>query len=1040
MIRWCVSRPAVAASASLALLVAGTMASVRLPLATRTTVELRQLHVGSRWVGAAPELMEMHVTAPIEAVVQGIRGVRSTSSESREGTSSITITLAPDADLQLARLAVLERIEVLRRSFPPGAETPEVGDVVPEDLQEAPLLRVLLTGPYTRGALQRVASTAIVPRINALPGVAGTSVLGGTRLGVSVSFDAATLRRLGIAPDALTDAVRQARLVAALGEQRLGSSVRRVVLRDQPESVEALRALPVLGPGGRVIRLGDVATIRPEEDARNAFFRIDGFPALAFAVRREAGADAVQTATRVRAALAELAATLPAGMRTEVDADGSREIAEELRDLLRRGGIAAAAVVVVLALTLRNVRGVLLVMGSAALSVAGTALALFLLGIPSNSLTLAGLGMGIGMLVQNAVVVVERLRRVPDDAASRADAGRRILPAVLGSTLTTCVVLLPFLYLQGNARAAFVPFAAAFLLGLGWSVVAAVLVVPALAEGHGMRDHAWPKGRRLYGRVLTRLLRARWLVLGVLIVGLGTLGWGFVTKVPRSALGTYGPEERTTVSAFLRFPRGSDPATLDAAMQELEQVVIGRPGVEDVTAFSVDGARAQLTATIAREAAFTTVPEQVEGLLIERSLLLGGAGVSVVGRGPGFFSGGAGGQVASRLKVTGYSYAGVERLALDLKARLTRIPRVVSVNANAGALWGDARAWYVSLDPDRAALRRFGLSTRDFAAAVAREVRGAVAEQRLEIGGEELPVSVKAAGVRERSLEALRDAIVPTASRAPARIGDLAIVGEREGLGGISRENQRYVRIVSYEMRGTQERVRQTNDAFLASITVPPGYAVGLAPLGYEDDDASRRRLWLVFGVGVVLVVLVVAMVFDSAWAAAMVLLSLPVPLGGVAAAFWATGTAFTREAAVGVILVVGLAVHQSILLLDGIMRGRRSSPEDDSRPGRALTAAVLWRVAMERSAMIMLVTLTTLASLIPMAVGTDTTTLFGAIALAMTGGTIFGTLGAMLALPVLVLPLARTRRAAPSLTPPAADAPAPAGPAEAASAAPRAR
>ena len=150
---------------------------------------------------------------------------------------------------------------------------------------------------------------------------------------------------------------------------------------------------------------------------------------------------------------------------------------------------------IVLALLLRNARAVALVMASAAVAVAGTALGLFLLGIPANLLTLAGLGMGIGILVHNGVIVVSRLGTQPDTPDGRAIAARRILPAVVGSTMTTGIVLLPFLYLQGDARAAFVPFAAAFALALGWSVVSAVLLVPALGQGHGVRQAHWPRAR-----------------------------------------------------------------------------------------------------------------------------------------------------------------------------------------------------------------------------------------------------------------------------------------------------------------------------------------------------------------------------------------------------------------------------------------------------------------------------------------------------------------------------------------------------------------
>ena len=1011
MIHWAVSRPAVVWAATFALILSGAMAFTRLALATKTTVELPRLQVTASWLGASAELMEMHITSPVEAAVQGVRGVRRTSSESRDGSARLTVELDPTADVQLARLSILERLELLRKDFPPGSTPPSVSNYVPEELSEAPLLRVALTGPYTKGALQKIADEQITPRVGAVPGVSAVSVFGGTQFGVSVTYDAGLLRQLNIDPALLSQAVAQARQVAALGVERLGASIRQVVLRDQPHALEDLQALPIRAPGGRLFRLGELSTIRPEEDARNAFFRINGFPAIAFTVVRGAGADAIKTAKAVRATLAELEPQLPAGVHYEVNADDSIELARELRDLLIRGAIAFGAVMLVLVVMLRKGRAVALVMASAAISITGTALGLYVLKIPANTLTLAGLGMGIGVLVQNALVVVERLRAAPDTPDGRVGVGERMFPAVLGSTLTTCVVLFPFLYLQGNARAAFAPFAAAFVLGLGWSVVGAILVIPALSARHGIAAKTWPRAQRFYGVLLVRLLRWRWAVLPMVVAGLAVLTWGFVKKVPRFAFGRYGGEVRTTIGVYLSFPRGSDPATLDVAMQDLERVVLNRPGVEDVVARSFGGGSADMSVTIARAAELSALPAELEDALTQRAVYIGGAAISVRGQGPGFSSGGGGGAFSTyRIKVLGYSYAGVERVALDLKSRLERIARVRDVNVNSASFYGGGKTWVVTLEPDRAALARFGVTARDFAAAVSREVRGAVGQQRLEIGGEELPVSLKSSGARERSLDELRAAIVPTRRQSPVRIGDLAVVDEREALGTISREDQQYVRIVSYDFRGPAKLADQTHKAFMTSIVVPPGYSVGNAEYGFGNVDDSEKGLWLVFGIGIALVVLAVAMVFDSAWAAAMVFLSLPIALGGVIAAFWVMKAAFTREAAVGVILVVGLAVHQSILLIDGVMRRRRQTA-DGARRNLPLTATAIWRAAMERSAMIVLVTLTTLASLVPLAVGTDANSLFGAIALATVGGTVFGTLGAMVVVPVMLLPMRRSTR-----------------------------
>ncbi|MGH7658243.1 MAG: efflux RND transporter permease subunit [Gemmatimonadales bacterium] len=380
---------------------------------------------------------------------------------------------------------------------------------------------------------------------------------------------------------------------------------------------------------------------------------------------------------------------------------------------------------------------------------------------------------------------------------------------------------------------------------------------------------------------------------------------------------------------------------------------------------------------------------------------MGGASISVYGQGPGFYSGGGGGSASFRIKILGYSFGGVERMAFDIKRRLEQITRVRDVNANAASFWGSEKAYTVILDPERAAMARFGVTAAELAGAVSREVRGAVGRTLIEIDGEEIPVNVKAAGARERTLAQLRTAIVPTSTGTPARIGDLAMVDEREALARITREDQQYVRIVSYEFRGPQKLANRTHEAFMATISVPPGYSVADDVFAWEADE-SGKGLWLVFGLGIVLVLLSVAMVFDSVWASANVFLSLPVALAGSALAFWISGTAFSREAAVGVILVVGLAVNQAILVIDAALERRRRAAAAGGKArvsGQGVVAA-----CRDRAGMVILVTLTTLASLLPLAIGAEADELFGSIALATVGGTIAGTIGALWVVPLLVV------------------------------------
>ncbi|HYW33134.1 MAG TPA: efflux RND transporter permease subunit [Gemmatimonas sp.] len=1009
MIGFAVRRPAVVWAACLTLLLAGGVAFSRLPLATRTTVELPRLTIVAGWHGSAPEVVEAYLTSPLEAAAQGVRGVRKVSSRSIDGGALLTVELEPKADVQMTRLALLERIELLRSEFPAGVSSPGVRNFVPEGLEEAPLLSITINGPYTSGTLQRMLEDRVNPRLSAVPGVSSIVVRGGATLGVAIKYDDLLLRRLGINPASLTHAVSNARVTEALGAVQRGGNELSVVLRDEPKAIEDLLELPIVGPGRRVFRLGDFAVARAEEDARGVFFRIDGSPAVAAEILRHPGADAIKTARALREAIAELEPRLPPVVQLRVVNDESEALARELSDLGFRGSIALGSVLVVLVIMLRRWRPVVLVMGSTIVAVAATALTLYLLDVPANLLTLAGLGMGVGILVQNGLVVVQRLGTEPDTPEGRARAARRIAPAVTGSTMATAVVLFPFLYLQGDARAAFVPFAVAFVLALAWSVCTALLVVPALGKGAGVQQAVWPRARRVYVRSLGMLMRWRAVTLVATAAVLGVLAWGFVHKVPRSSYGSWG-ERRTTLSVHLSFPRGSDPGSLDAGMREFERIVRNRPEIEQVRTQSA-GTSAQMFVMFTRAGGTTSAPLEVQEKLTQRAVLIGGASVSVQGDGPGFSSGGGGGSFSTfRMRVMGYSYDGVGAIADDLKTRLEAITRVRDVRITSGGYYGgNDRGSQVTLDPDRAALARYGVSSTALTQAIAREVRGAVGRQSLEIAGDEVPVTVKAAGARDRTMDELAAAIVPTATGAPVRIGDLSYVSEREALSAVVREDQQYLRQVSYDFRGPPKLARRTQDAFMKSLSAPAGYSITDLSTGDLDRDNSEEALWQVFAIGVVLVLLAVALVFDSVWGSAMVFLSLPMSLAGVAAAFWGLGAAFTREAAVGVILVVGLAVNHAILLVDAVLQQRRA--RRDAGLDMRLDAATVLRASLDRAGMIFFVTLASLASLAPLSIGTSAASLFGAIALATAGGTVFGTAGALLVLPVMLVGRRREQR-----------------------------
>jgi multidrug efflux pump subunit AcrB len=267
-------------AAAVTLLLAGLVAFPA-SHSTRTTIELPRSRSPPR--GRASASSRMYVSSPVEAAISRCVGY---ARHARSSGGWVAHHRRARADVQIARLSILERIELLRKDFPPGVTSPRVSNYVPEELSEEDLLTLTISGPYTAGTLQKIADEQVEPRLSAVPGVGNISVQGGTEPGVSVTYDPALLRQLGISPQALGDALTGARVVQALGKEQRGNTERPVVLRDQPQAVEDWPTSRSSGAAAKPFALGSLASVRPEEDARGFFFRINGQPAIAIGVSR----------------------------------------------------------------------------------------------------------------------------------------------------------------------------------------------------------------------------------------------------------------------------------------------------------------------------------------------------------------------------------------------------------------------------------------------------------------------------------------------------------------------------------------------------------------------------------------------------------------------------------------------------------------------------------------------------------------------------------------------------------------------------------
>lgn len=1012
MIRFSIRRPVAVAMLYGALALLGVASWLRVPVELLPETELPRLRITAQWPGASPEVTEAFLTSPIEAAVQQVRGVEKVTSTSEEERGVVEVEFGREVDMDFARLELSERLAALDENLPEGSLRPLVEPYVPEEFaaQSRPFLSYTLTGPLTTEALRTVLDETLAPELRQVDGVADVQAYGGRARVLEVALDERRILALGLTPDQVQQRVASLEAVREAGQVSRGGMLYTLAIREYAGSAARIRALPLLTDQGRVVRVEDVAVVRDTWEEPRYLYRIDGQPAVSFQVVKEIGTNVVRVADDAKAKVDEVQRRLPAGSRVILDQDESEAVRTQLTDLRGRALSSAIIVFVVLFFFLRSFRSAAIVFASIAFSALITLNLIFLGGLTLNLLTLMGLAMGFGLIIDNAVVVLENVyrhaRTAPDAEAAAERGAREMVLPVLAATLTTIIVFIPFVYLQGEVRLFYVPLA----IVVGFTNLASLFVTfsftPALAgrllgkRVRKIREAAVrekpPVYERLYAWLLGGTLRWPWAAVVIAVLALGGSAYLFDKYVTRGTVWRAWYDQESYIRISFQLPRGEELDRTDQLVRFFEDRLKQMPEVARFTT-QVYPQAAQMRVEFPDELQETAIPVSIKEQLEAYSHQYGGAEVQVTGYGPSFYGGGSSPPNYS-IRVLGYEYEQVRRIADDLGRRLQAFTRIQEVDTNSSGAWyqGD-RATEVVLRVDRAALAAHGLS----ASQVVQRVGAAVGRngQRgyLRVGNEEVAFSVALEGHRRMDVQQLQQLLIPGAERGAVRLADVATVGEREVLNRIVREDQQYQRIVTYEFRGPNKLGDKVHEAVMRSTRLPAGYTlVGREEWKWSDDE--KKQIYGVLAVSLLLVFMVTAALFESLRQPLCVLLTVPMALIGVFLVFFFTGASFTREAFIGVIMMGGVVTNNATLLVDHINQLRRGE-------GLVLRDAIL-RGTLERVRPILMTSAVTILGLLPLVVMSEAAdaNIWNALGYALLGGLASSTVLVLTVTPALYL------------------------------------
>lgn len=982
--RFAIHRPVTMFMISAVIVLLGTISLIRLPVDLMPDVSFPSLTVRVSYPGVGPREIEETITRPIEQAMAAVAGLEQLNSNSNEGSSRVTLNFAYGTDLNVAADDVRSRLDRVRGRLPEDADPPVLFKF---DATQFPIVWIGVEGEMTDVQLRELAENDLARRLERVPGVASADVSGGRRRQIRVELSKEKITALDLSVDRVVNLLRTENQNIPLGEIDEGDMTFLLRSPGQFVNLDDIRNLVVVTKGGTPVYMRDIAEVRDTTEDVRSVVRVNGKPGVRLQVRKQSGENTVEVARAVRAEIDRINREMQ-GIKLTVTNDSSVFIEQSIGSVREAVMLGSVLVIVIIFAFLRSWRSTLIICTSIPISIVGTFALLYFAGFTLNTMTFGGLALGVGMIVDASIVVLENTQRHMEMGKSRLqaaiDGSEEIWSAILASTLTHVAVFVPLFFLAGVSSILFKQLSIVVIFSLSMSLFVAVTLVPVLCSKlmtvplpadqrrgvtgalYGWSERALEMLDNGYRRLLETALHHRPTVLAA---GAGL----FVAAILLMPLMSYEllpqtDEGEVTVDAELAV--GTRIERTQAVLLRLEDMV--RQHVPEAQTIITSGGgggmgggpgggsthRGSINIRLTPRSERTRSNDEIAQAL--RRQLSGLPGVIIRARPSGgnwvlsrVLGGGSDSRLA--LEIRGDDLEDSRRLALEARELMRSTPGIADVRL--GREEGRPEL-AVRVDRDKAAA--LGLTVSGVANTIRTNVAGTQAAYYRE-RGMEYPIIVR---LREEDRSRVVDVdslLVSTPSGQVVQAKNLMRVEPESGPVEIERKNQERISRVNAELETSLSEAVQAVQARLNELRIPRDFSVGF---GAEVEEQTRafRQLQLLLILAIVLVYAVMASQYESLRDPFIIMFSIPLAAIGVVAGLVITNTAFSLQAYIGVIMLAGIVVSNAILLVDytNTLRHRDQVP---------LREAVV-RAGRTRLRPILMTTLTTVLGLVPMALG----------------------------------------------------------------------
>ena len=937
-----------------------------LPLALMPSMEVPAAVVYATYPGAGPEDIEQQVTKKLEGAVAGLSGLDTLQSTSSENMAMLVIRFTNDTDMDQAMTDLRDKVAQVKSQLPDDVSDPTVMSI---DIDSMPVVSVALRG-NDLASLQSIAEDEIQPALERLDGVASVDISGGYEQEIAVHTDASRLKGYNLTISSIGQQLGADNIAIPGGELDNGSQTLAVRTDGEYSSIDDVKNALISLPAGGTVRLSQIADVSMQPKDQDAISKVDGEECIILSVNKQSGSNTAQIAELAKAEFDSLLKSNDS-LQWNIVMDQSDYINMTVDNAIQNIWMGVLFAAIVLFLFLRDFGATMAVTIAMPCCILFTFLIMNVLGITLNMMSLGGITLGVGMIVDNSIVVLENIFTYRADGYDRLEACTKgtgeVIGAVIASTLTTVAVFLPIALSGGMAGMMFKEFCITIVALLLSSLIISVTLVPLLCYfllGSTKQKSVKPQGSgampitekplsRAYRSSLNFLITHRWAGVALTVV----ICIVSVLSVSQAGMELIPEMDEGEVSVTVSMPNGSTMEDTAAIEDRIAAIAVDTiPELEQIyystgssTSIMSSSSGASVTISLVdldqRDRSSADIAKQL------RHDLQDIAGCELTVSTSSTMSMSTDSDIS--VELTGGDYDQLAETADDLANQISALPDAINVESSAGE-----QTPRVAVKINRENASRFGLNAATIGGLVRGELTGSTATT-LRMNGEEYDVTVAGDKDVATSLDALRSMQIPTMTGGTVPLSMVADVYTELSPQSIARKNQKEtVTITGESESGDSNAIKAAVDDIVAKYELPDGVEVGEGDTAASQIAETTGTLMLALAVAIMLVYFILATQFNSFSLPIAIMLILPIGLLGSMILLWPTGNHVSMVALLGVIILAGTVVNSSIVLIDYTLQ-RRQRGEDKN-------TAIL-NACPRRVRPVLMTAMTTILGLVPM-------------------------------------------------------------------------